>query len=531
MAAKKKATRGTAPEEGRALPEPTRTPEGPPPAAAEGLRKLNEELEQRVARRMAELEAANQQLQAEMAERLRAQQECRRLAALVESSDDAIIGKTSEGVIVSWNAAAERIFGYPAQEAVGRSFFLLVPPDQVDELRRVYERLKQGERVPPFRTRRVRKDGREIMVAVTVSPIQDAAGRVVGLSAIDRDVTEQERMVSSLAESRERLRAIVDTAVDAILTIDGRGVIESVNPAAEKMFGYTAGEMIGQNVGLLMPPPYREEHAGYLANYLQTGVKKIIGIGREVRGRRRDGSTFPADLAVSAIDHLRLFTGILRDITRRKGLEREVLEIPALEQRRIGQELHDGVGQELTGLSLMADALAGRLKDSPAAQELAAKVLAGLERVHQQVRALSRGLVPVEVDPEGLRAALAELAARTSEQSGAACTFDGAGPVQVADAATATHLFRIAQEAVSNALRHGRARHVRITLGAEADTLTLGVRDDGVGVPGPLEESKGLGVRIMRNRAGVIGGTLTIGPAEGGGTLVTCILSRGNRNG
>src|SRR5262249_41008492 len=120
-----------------------------------------------------------------------------------------------------------------------------------------------------------------------------------------------------------------------------------------------------QNVGLLMPSPYREEHDGYLANYLATGVRKIIGIGREVRGRRKDGSTFPLDLAVSEIDHLRLFTGILRDITRRKELEREVMEVAALEQRRIGQELHDGVGQELTGLSLMADALARRLQDAP----------------------------------------------------------------------------------------------------------------------------------------------------------------------
>jgi PAS domain S-box-containing protein len=336
---------------------------------------------------------------------------------------------------------------------------------------------------------------------------------------------------SALRENRERLRAIVDNAVDAIITIDDRGVIESVNPAAEKLFGYTAAEMVGQDVALLMPSPYREEHAGYLARYLSTGVKKIIGIGREVRGRRRDGSTLPLDLAVSQIDHLRLFVGILRDLSRRKELEREVLEIAALEQRRIGQELHDGVGQELTGLGLMADALAQRLKAADADWRLAAKVAAGLERVHQQVRSLSHGLVPVDVDPEGLRAALEDLAARTGEQSGTACHFEWGGPVEVADAVTATHLLRIAQEAVSNALRHGRARHIRIGLRGEAGNLTLSVRDDGIGIPRYLEESRGLGVRIMRNRAAVIGGTLTVGPAAGGGTLVTCILSRGKRHG
>jgi signal transduction histidine kinase len=139
--------------------------------------------------------------------------------------------------------------------------------------------------------------------------------------------------------------------------------------------------------------------------------------------------------------------------------------------------------------------------------------------------------MPVEVDPEGLRVALEELAARTSEQSGTLCKLDCTGPVEVANAVTATHLFRIAQEAVSNALRHGHARNIHIALSAEADTLTLSVRDDGVGLPGPLDETRGLGVRIMRNRAGLIGGTLTIGPSEGGGTLVTCILSKGKSNG
>jgi PAS domain S-box-containing protein len=335
----------------------------------------------------------------------------------------------------------------------------------------------------------------------------------------------------SLRESQERLRAILDTAVDGIVTIDQRGVIESVNPAAERMFGHAAGELVGQDVAVLMPPPYRGEHAGYLANYLRTGVKKIIGIGREVRGQRKDGSTFPLELAVSEVGPFRLFTAVLRDVTARHELEREVLEIAALEQRRIGQELHDGVGQELTGLGLMADTLARRLKKSRANARLAARVAEGIERVHGQVRALARGLARPEVDPAGLGAALEELAARAGEQSGGVCTFETAGPVTVADDVAATHLYRIAQEAVSNALRHGRARHVAIALRADAGTLALSVRDDGAGDPARFDRTRGLGLRIMRNRAGVLGGTLTVGPAEGGGTLVTCVLPGGTRHG
>src|SRR5262249_20072072 len=156
----------------------------------------------------------------------------------------------------------------------------------------------------------------------------------------------------------------------------------------------------------------------------------------------------------------RFFTAILRDISRRKQLEREILEIAALEQQRIGQELHDGVGQELTGLSLMAGALLRRQQEGSANEvSLTTRLVQGLSRVHDQVRALSRGLVPVQLDSEGLRAALEDLASRTSEESGVPCSFDCPAPVPVGDAVTATHLFRIAQEAVSNALRHAKPAH------------------------------------------------------------------------
>jgi signal transduction histidine kinase len=214
-----------------------------------------------------------------------------------------------------------------------------------------------------------------------------------------------------------------------------------------------------------------------------------------------------------------------------RGLEREILEIAALEQQRIGRDLHDGIGQELTGLGLMAGALAQRLESTPELAELAAKITAGFERVHAEVRSLSQGLIPVEVGPEGLRSALVNLAKRTSEQSGTECTLASNESCTVADAATANHLFRIVQEAVSNALRHGHPHHIWITLHAEAHTLILSIRDDGTGFAGCIDEKNGLGIRLMKNRAGQIGGTLTIGSAAGSGTLVTCTLARGKYDG
>src|SRR5262249_4472753 len=151
-------------------------------------------------------------------------------------------------------------------------------------------------------------------------------------------------------------------------------------------------EMIGQNVSILMPSPFREEHDRYLRRYLETGQARIIGIGREVLGRRRDGSVFPADLAVSRVESLKLFTGVIRDITRRKELEHEVVEIASQEQRRIGQDLHDRVGQELAALTLVAGDLAETVgNDSSNASKLIERMAQGLRRTQDNLRDVLRG--------------------------------------------------------------------------------------------------------------------------------------------
>jgi len=141
--------------------------------------------------------------------------------------------------------------------------------------------------------------------------------------------TERQPAGAALRDSEQRLRAILETAVEGIITIDERGTIESVNPAAEKLFGYRASEALGQNISLLMPSPYREQHDRYLSHYRDTGERKIIGIGREVSGQRKDGSVFPLELAVSEVRLAgrRIFTGFVRDISRRKQAEQELLEV------------------------------------------------------------------------------------------------------------------------------------------------------------------------------------------------------------
>jgi signal transduction histidine kinase len=233
---------------------------------------------------------------------------------------------------------------------------------------------------------------------------------------------------------------------------------------------------------------------------------------------------------VNEIPQLKLFTGIIRDITRHKELEREVVEVASLEQHRIGQDLHDSVGQELTALDMLAEDLADTLRTDPAhGARLVNRIAEGLRRSKAKLRTVMRGLLPVAVDSLGLVAALADLAERTQQDGNAKCIFACSQPVSMADNFTATHLYLIAQEAVYNAVKHAHAQNIRISMSLEPNNqLTLQVQDDGKGIPEAnrgAEVTGGLGLRIMRNRAAIIGAQLNIEQAKPHGTLVACRLA------
>jgi PAS domain S-box-containing protein len=377
---------------------------------------------------------------------------------------------------------------------------------------------------------------------LNVQPQRDAAGSIIGILCTAVDVTEQKRAEGALEqqvaartlalrEREERLRAILATAMDAIITIDRRGRIDSLNPAAERMFGYTADEAVGQNVRIFMPSPYAEEHDSYLRRFQETGEARIIGRGQELIARHKDGRLFPIGLSVSQVDHLGLYTAIVRDVSQRRALEEELLMIAGEEQQRIGQDLHDQTGQELTALLLLADTLveeiaAGTLPDV----RIATKVRDGVRRALNQVRGFARGLMPVEVDAEGLQAALADLAVTISDLHKVQCAFECPVPVYVNDNKIATHLYRIAQEATTNAIKHAHPRRVVMSLAEQDREILLRVVDDGRGISHVPINSKGLGLRIMRHRANLIGGRLSIAPAGDCGTELVCTLPRGTNH-
>ena len=433
-----------------------------------------------------------------------------------------------DGRLIECNETFARILGYDTRADALAAPRILLDFDAADH-RAFLTALQQQPFVANYELRLKRCDGGRVYVLTNAgylaAPDRDITAVIEGTLV---DITERKQAEEALRESEARLRAIVDTAVDAIITIDEKGCIESFNAAAERIFGYQADEVVGQNVNILMPPPYHQEHDGYLQRYLETGTKKIIGIGREVVGLRKDGSTFPMDLSVSEV-HLsgrRLFTGLIRDITRRRQLENEILRISDEERRRIGQDLHDGLGQMLTGIGLISLNLAKKMKAVGTAEaEEVVEITNLIKEADLHARSLARGLVPVDVEANGLAPALRRLATNAERLFGITCTFEEAASSPIPDINVSTHLYRIAQEAVSNAVKHGRADRVAIHLAAGHERIRLRVHDDGVGFPETLPEDRGMGVRVMHHRARIIGAKLNIERGSSTGTVITCTLN------
>jgi len=488
----------------------------------------------------------------DISQRKRVENDLRKLSKVFTDSANAIFIKDLDGHIIDLNAAAVREYGWPRAEMLGQSFKTLVPLEEHKQRDELMARCIRGEAVRGVEARRLTKRGDVLPVLLTLSLLTDEAGKPIGIASISEDISERKLVEQALRDREEQLQAVLNTAVDAIITIDQRGNIKSVNPATEQMFGYAPNELLGQNVKILMPKPYCDEHDNYLAHYHEKREPRIIGVGREVVGRRKDGWTFPVGLAVSQVDHLGLFTGIIRDMSKLRETEKHILEIAAEEQRRIGQELHDGTGQELTGLSLFAGALQGTIQaaarrdldgrtvflfeeaEFQRIERAAERLSRGLAEANRHVHALSHGILPVQIDAEGLRSALEELAAATDAQENISCSFEYSGPVVMPSNTTALHLYRIAQEALNNALRYGQADRIDISLSQQNGQVTLQVSDNGHGFEPDFNRQGspigGLGLRIMVYRADIIGGVLRIERQAHGGMRVRCVVFVGGSN-
>ena len=268
-----------------------------------------------------------------------AQQTRSHLAAIVESSDDAIVGKDLEGKVVSWNVGAERMFGYPAQEMIGQPITRIVPPERRDEEAQIRENARRGE-VHRYETVRQRKDGGRLDISLTISPIRDGSGRIVGLSSISRDVTERKQAERALQESQARLSGVIGSAMDAIISVDANQRVTIFNAAAEKMFACPAAEALGRPLDRFIPQRFREAHRLHLEKFGRAGTtSRTMGSLQPLAGLRASGEEFPIEASISQIGAgaEKVFTVILRDITERKEAEERIRQMNAELEQRVKQ--------------------------------------------------------------------------------------------------------------------------------------------------------------------------------------------------
>lgn len=334
------------------------------------------------------------------------------------------------------------------------------------------------------------------------------------------------RLTQPLTQKIERqsevFRTLVKTAHEAIFLIDVNGIIQFTNPSAERLFGYDKKYLLNKNINLLMPSAHRKKHNDYIKNYLKTGNTKIIGKGRQIIGQRKDGSQFPMYISVGEIQlkHSHLFAGLIMDLSSQQKLQRELLAIPAREQQRIGEELHDGLGQQLTGLSMLAQSLLN--KASKTEHKLANQLASGLNEALSQLRALSRGLMPVQIYSDGFMIALQSITENIEQQSHIPITLKIDDTDLPFDDSTATHLYRIVQESLNNAVKHAHASKIVVSLKIKQDHGILKIIDNGLGIPLDLVDSSGLGLSIMKHRCGLFDGEISINPDGNHGTKVCC---------
>lgn len=397
-----------------------------------------------------------------------------------------------------------------------------IHPDDVDHVRQAVARALAGvtRYQCEYRIHHPTRGGRWIAAHGRALPA--ATGAAVRLVGICLDITDRKQTEEALRRSEQALAAFFAEAPLGLMWVGPDGTVQRVNAAQLEHLRRPEEEVLGHAItefGL----------SGELAVLLEQVAATESAI-RNFRShfQARDGSARHVLIDAKPVREGRRLVRsewFVRDITRRVELEAEILNISEQERRRFGQDLHDDLCQTLTGIGFRLDTLA---------QQLATGVKTGADEVKQlaemirkttrHARELAHGLAPVHFEADGLSGALQDLARRTAEVFGIDCRFECPRPVPVKNEATGIHLYRIAQEAVGNAVKHGRPRHIAIKLIQTDRQLVLGVRDDGRGLPRSPRKHQGIGLRIMNYRAGVIGGSLAVQRGPTGGTEVVCTV-------
>ncbi|HEX5851178.1 MAG TPA: PAS domain S-box protein [Rubrobacter sp.] len=470
--------------------------------------------------------ALYQRSREEAAEREQAQERSRRLAAIVESSEDAILSKTLDGTITSWNGGAERLYGYRAEEVIGESVTILVPPELPREIPEILEKIGRGQKIEHFDTVRVTRDGRRFNVSLSVSPLQDEAGNIVGASAIARDLTERKRMEGDLQRTLKELAdmkfALDESAIVAIT--NQRGEITYANEKFCEVSGYTRDELIGHD--------HRIINSGYHPKEFVSELWRTIARGRvwrgELRNRAKDGSIYWVDTTIVPFLDDRgkpyQYVAIRYETTERKRAEQELREAREAERDRISRELHDVVLQDLT-YALQSVRLSKKSEvgnDESRLEEAAAAMTRAVRGLRSAVYDLS-----LEAEEGNLILSLESLV-ELNRGMNPGCQYRlevGAGFPETLPQGCSKDVLRVVQEALANVRRHSDARHATVIASTGDGSAWLEVSDDGGGFD-QTEVPVGTGTRGMLQRAKALGADLRVWSQPGEGTRVRLELPR-----
>lgn len=461
------------------------------------------------------------------------------LAAIVESSDDAIIGKTLEGAITSWNKGAERLYGYSAEEVIGRHISILVPPDRPAEVDEFHDKLRRGERITHFETVRVAKDGSPVDVLLTCSPIRDAKGSIIGASTIAHDITSRKRNEERISRSESLLAEAQrlshlgswewDLKTNTVIWSDEHYNIMGHRPQS---FNVTFDMFLAQ-----VHPADREliervtekalkDHAPFSYYY------RIIRPDESIRVLNARGAVVLDENGRP----VRMY-GTAQDVTERRKadeqLQKSYEQLRALSARlesvreeeslRIARELHDELGGALTALKMDLSLLKKRLLniDGEAALQRINSMSTFIDETIQTVRNISTELRPPVLDDLGLPAAIEWQAQEFQKRTGIRCEIASLWEDGL-DAKTSTALFRIFQEILTNVARHAQATRVKVALERTDDRMHLRVSDNGRGITqSEVSHPKSLGILGMRERALLLGGQVSFSGVTGKGTTIS----------